>query len=190
VKNYILLTDLELIEEVKNGDQNSFREIVKRYEQTIANIITSMLGKSADAEDVGQEVFIRFYQAIHQFKGESKLGTYLTRIAINLSLNELKKRKRKNFWYSFSDVSDKNFNQIADAENQRDKFTEKELVNKGLQMLKPDYRIVVTLRYIEGYSTKETADILNIPQGTVLSRLSRGQEKLKNILGKLNILEE
>ena len=90
------MTDEEIIREIKNGNNSAYRELVLRYQSMIASTVFGMLGNSPEAEDIGQEVFIRFYNAINNFRGDSAVGTYLTRIAINLSLNEIKRRKRKN----------------------------------------------------------------------------------------------
>jgi len=88
------LTDAELIDASRAGDNNSFKEIVKRYESRVAATVIGMLGNCPEADDVGQETFIRFYQGLDKFRGEASVGTYLTRIAINLSLNELKRLKK------------------------------------------------------------------------------------------------
>ena len=85
----------EILERAKNGDELAFRTIIEKYESRISATVTGILGFSADVDDIGQETFVRFYQSIHRFRGDSSIGTYLTRIAINLSLNELKRRKRK-----------------------------------------------------------------------------------------------
>jgi RNA polymerase sigma-70 factor (ECF subfamily) len=139
-----------------------------------------MLGHTTEAEDVGQETFVRFYQSLDRFRGESSIGTYLTRIAINLSLNEIRKRKRnRNLFFS------KNENVIDNVPDKHDLKDQKEtnaLVQWGLQKLPPKFRSVIVLRLIDGYSTEETAKILNLPIGTVLSRLARAQIKLKEIL--------
>lgn len=169
--------DPELIEAVKAGDLAAFREIVVKYEVMVAKVVKGMLGNKMDAEDVGQETFIRFYRSVDQFKGDSSLGTYLTRIAINLSLNEIKKRKRLN-WLSYED----RLKSSQESADHATKLETTELVNKALSRLEPEFRSVVILRIMQGYSTKETAEILEIPIGTALSRLSRAQLKLKEIL--------
>jgi len=94
--------DLDLVNEILKGNQQAFVILVKKYESMIAKVSFGMLGNEADAEDVGQETFIRFYRSVKQFKGDSSLGTYLSRIAINLSLNALKKRKSQQ-WLSYED---------------------------------------------------------------------------------------
>jgi len=174
---------MALIEQAKQGNQLAFQNLVSRYENKIAAVVIGMLGYCPESEDVGQETFIRFYKSMHKFRGDANLGTYLTRIAINLSLNELKKRKRRRIFSFFSDTDDSSL-QIIDPANKSAAYDTKQLVHMALQQLETPARSVVILRLIEGYSTKETAEILAIPTGTVLSRLSRAQQKLKQILEK------
>src|SRR5690606_11813615 len=87
--------DQRLIASAMNGDIASFKVLVQRHEGKVAGIVKSMLGDTPEALDVGQEVFIRFYESMKNFRGNASLATYLGRIAINLSLNELNRRKRK-----------------------------------------------------------------------------------------------
>ena len=182
------LDDEQIIHLIKKNDQQAFRILIGRYEKKVAATVINMLGNTDEADDVGQEVFIRFYQNIHQFKGASSLGTYLTRIAINLSLNELKRQKLRNlrfyFWGNKDDDQEKTF-EIKDTSNSENKSDVNNLVKMALQKIETKLRSVIVLRMIEGYDTRETAAILEIPQGTVLSRLSRGQQKLKEVLLKL-----
>ena len=180
------INDQELIEQVKQGDQAAFGELVRRYEMVVAATVNGMLGVGDDADDVGQNVFIRFYRAIDDFRGEAALGTYLTRIAINLSLNELKSRKRRRMFFAKTD-NDEGLAAIGDTHDEGEQRDTRELVHHALQKLEPKFRSVVVLRMLQGYSTSETAQILKVPQGTVLSRLSRAQEKLKDLLK--NIIE-
>lgn len=170
-------TDEGLVEKSRNGDELAFKELVNRHQGKVAGVVHSMLGSNPEAEDVGQEVFVRFYQALDKFKGESMVSTYLIRIAINLSLNELKRRKRKSFLFVREEEG--RYAKMPD-----DKGDMKEIVAYELNRLDTDFQSVVTLRMIEGYSTEETAEILGIPLGTVLSRLSRAQKKLKLVLAK------
>ncbi len=175
------LDDLELVERAGKGDDNAFAELVKRYEPAVAKTVVGMLGTSGDADDVGQQVFIRFYRALNDFRGEASLSTYLTRIAINLSLNELKRRKRFSAFFARPTAAAPE-SQLMQSDDNESATDTKEVVNKALQCLEPKFRSVVVLRMIQGYSTKETAEMLDLPMGTVLSRLSRAQEKLKELL--------
>jgi RNA polymerase sigma-70 factor (ECF subfamily) len=170
-------SDEILVNKSREGDLAAFKELVQRHEGRVAGVTRSMLGSTPEAEDVGQEVFIRFYESLKNFRGEAALSTYLTRIAINLSLNEIKRRKRK--WSLFG--SDEEGEHVAAEEDKRDL---RELLSLELNRLDPDFRAVVTLRLIEGYSTEETSKILEVPLGTVLSRLARAQQKLRTGLTK------
>lgn len=175
----------ELIQQAIEGDSKAFQRIVESYQDQVARTVISMLGRTQEAEDVGQEVFIRLYKSLEKFRGEASLGTYITRIAINLSLNELKRRERKKL-FSFSSQEDQDrLLNIQGEELSEEDWARRDWVQAGLQGLEAKFRSVLVLRMIEGYTTKETAKILKLPQGTVLSRLARGQEKLKAILENL-----
>ena len=143
-----------------------------------------MLGAGPESEDVGQEVFIRFYKSIDSFRGDASLRTYLTRIAINLSLNALKRRKRGESRTSGKPVEELNLVGGDDRED-FDARERRDLVHRALEQIDEKHRAVVLLRMIEGYSTAETAEILQLPQGTILSRLSRGMKKIEEVLRPL-----
>ncbi len=175
--------DLVLVNRVMNGDTKAFEQIMKQYRPMMAKVIIGMVGNKEDAEDIGQDAFVRFYRALNQYKGDAALGTYLTRIAINLSLNELKKRKSR----SQVSLEEKHETQHSDQSSFQ-KRDNSELVQQALSRLESKYRSVVILRLMQGFSTKETAKILKIPSGTVLSRLARGQEKLRQIINELESL--
>lgn len=169
-----------LIERCRRGDQQAFSEIVRRYKNRIVSTVFGMLGRCDAADDIGQEVFISFFRSINSFRGESSLGTYLTRIAINLSLNEIKRRKLKSF-LSF-DVMLENGLDIIDTGSNACFTEDREIIQNAIQKLSAKYRAVLVLRIIEDYSTEETAKILDLPAGTVLSRLARALEKLRKEL--------
>lgn len=184
MKTQLLYSNNNLIEQSKKGDQIAFRQLVERHQMRVRKTVIGMLGECAEAEDVAQETFIRFYKSIKDFRGDSKLETYLTRIAMNLSLNELKRRQKRNTRFLFFQKNEDVF-QIEDLGANPEKFDTKELIQKALKILEPEFRSVVVLRLIEGYSVKEAAEILEIPQGTVASRLTRAQKKLQTILSKI-----
>lgn len=177
------LNDQQLIINARNKDSDAFKELIKKYEHQVAATVIGMLGYCTEAEDIGQETFIRFYNSLDKFRGDASVGTYLTRIAINLSLNELKRRKRQRKLF-FSRSND-NIENVPDTKESNNKKEINELVRLGIQKLEPKFRTVLVLRLIDGYSTQETAQTLNLPVGTVLSRLARAQMKLKEILKPL-----
>jgi RNA polymerase sigma-70 factor (ECF subfamily) len=173
------LTDPELIGLARAGDERAFRELVERHESAVAATVIGMLGPGDDADDVGQETFIRFYRALADFRGEASLRTYLRRIAMNLSLNALKRRRRLAFRFPSRDRSPQPLPEPAVEGGDDVESRERQArVRAAIDMLGPKHRPVVVLRMIEGCSTRETAEILGLPEGTVLSRLSRAMEQL------------
>jgi len=174
----------ELVKASLGGDKRAFGEIVCRYQKMVARTVKGMLGDSVYAEDIGQDVFVKLYHSLSEFRGEAKLSTYIQRIAVNLTLNEIKRRKRFFSMFSQKGNSEMHEFEVGHHENE-DRIEAKEIVNKALQKMDPKFRIIVTMRMLQGYSTKETAEILGLPLGTVLSRLSRAQEQLKGILENL-----
>ena len=176
-------TDADLLTLARCGDRDAFKQLVERYESLVAATVVGMLGRGPEAEDVAQSVFIRFYKAIDQFRGEATLATYLTRIAMNLSLNEIKRQKRWNGRFVRSSEESVRVTELSTSDEPLHRSREvKKLIDSALDRLDPKFRSVVVLRMIQGYSTAETASLLNIPTGTVLSRLSRAQTKLKTLL--------
>jgi RNA polymerase sigma-70 factor (ECF subfamily) len=183
-ESYRQADENELVKASIEGDKLAFSEIVNRYQKMVARTVKGMLGDSVYAEDIGQEVFIKLYYSLPEFRGESKLSTYIQKIAVNFTLNEIKRRKRFFSMFSQKGTNEMYEYEIADFDNE-EKREATEIVNKALMSIEPKFRIVVAMRMLQGYSTKETAEILDLPLGTVLSRLSRAQEQLKVILNKL-----
>jgi RNA polymerase sigma-70 factor (ECF subfamily) len=180
VKRVLGVTEQELVAAAREGDDDAFEELVRCHEAAVAATVIGMLGNCDEAEDVGQETFIRFYRSLKSFRGESSVRTYLTRIAMNLSLNELKRRKRRLSLFSRKPVEE--FHDLAAPRTTPHTGGDTGLVRWAIGKLDLRFRSVVVLRLIEGYSTEETARILDVPLGTVLSRLARAQEKLRVLL--------
>jgi RNA polymerase sigma-70 factor, ECF subfamily len=183
-ESYRQTDENDLIKASVDGDKLAFGEIVNRYQKMVARTVKGMLGDSVFAEDIGQEVFIKLYNSLPEFRGEAKLATYIQKIAINLTLNEIKRRKRFLSMFSQKGNNEMYEFEVADFDSE-EKREASETVNKALMSIEPKFRIIVAMRMLQGYSTKETAEILGLPLGTVLSRLSRAQDQLKRILEKL-----
>jgi RNA polymerase sigma-70 factor (ECF subfamily) len=182
-------TDAELIARARVGDDRAFAVLVGRYERAVAATVIGMLGPGDDADDVGQETFIRFHRALASFRGESSLKTYLVHIAMNLSLNALKRRRRSVLRFVSRDDSSDEGDPPVDLPEPRvgpegdvDAKELQMLVRAAVRRLGEKHRAVVVLRLFQDYSTKETADILGVPEGTVLSRLSRAMKELESLL--------
>ncbi|MEM7414929.1 MAG: RNA polymerase sigma factor [Gemmatimonadota bacterium] len=176
-------SDTDLLARARNGDAHAFRHLVERYQDGVAAVVVGMLGPGPDADDVGQETFVRFYRSIDRFRGEAALRTYLTRIAMNLSLNELKRRKRRERRVLRIHEGTPEFAAPGEGPDEAvDRADRARAVREAIDRLDEKHRAVVTLRMIQGLSTKETAEALGVPEGTVLSRLARGRQKLEGEL--------
>lgn len=179
----IYMDEAPLLAAVRQGDQSAWRALIERHEGSVAAVVVGMLGPGDEADDVGQETFIRFYRSLDSFRGDASLRTWLHRIATNLSLNALRRRKRGLRRFIDLDNADESSPQLQfDGTAQSTARSNIELVRAAVAALPDKHRPVVVLRMIEGYSTRETADMLGIPEGTVLSRLSRAMEQLKRLL--------
>ena len=164
---YNVVDENELVRASLDGDKKAFGEIVNRYQKMVARTVKGMLGDTVFAEDIGQEVFINLFYSLPEFRGESKLSTYIQKIAVNLTLNEIKRRKR--FFSMFTHKANTEMHEFEIADHDTEERKEAlEIVNKALLAMEPKFRIIVTMRMLQGYSTKETAEILDLPVGTVI----------------------
>lgn len=173
-----------LLEQARQGDARACRALVERYEPVVAATVIGMLGRGDDADDVGQETFIRFFKALGDFRGEASVKTYLQKIAMNLSLNALKRRKRMARRFVSIDDDTSGVPELAMSTTAEHRAQEaKAIVDAALDQLPPKHRAVVVLRMIDGCSTREAAAALGVPEGTVLSRLARAMQQLQGLLG-------
>jgi len=185
-------TDHDLLEATKNGDESSFAELVGRYQNQITNYIYRLLNDYEEAVDLAQETFVRVYFAAGRYHTNFAFSTYIYRIATNLAISEMRRRKRRKlmsltglFQNEESD-SDKEFD-LPDEEILPDvALLDKErgeVISRAIASLPEKYRLPLVLREVEEKSYEEVAEILDLSQGTLKSRLSRGRgllrEKLK-----------
>ncbi|NGP46888.1 RNA polymerase sigma factor SigW [Bacillaceae bacterium SIJ1] len=180
----------ERIQQVKKGDQNAYGDIVEIYKNKVYHICYRMLGNAHEAEDMAQEAFLRAYMNIHSYDPTKKFSTWLYRIATNVSIDRIRKRKPD---YSLDATVPGTegmdmYAQLAAS----DKLPEEEVESLELQRwiqeemmsLPPKYRSAVVLKYIEELSLKEISDILDMPVNTVKTRIHRGREALRKRLGR------
>jgi RNA polymerase sigma-70 factor, ECF subfamily len=176
--------DRALVARAAAGDESAFRVIVERHESAVARTVTAMLGPGDEADDVGQETFIRLFRALPNFRGDAQLRTYLTRIAVNLSCDALERRKRRSRWVRLvGGASDPPLAATDDAARAVEQDERNAVVRRAVQSLDAKYQAVVVLRLLEERSTNEAAELLGVPPGTVMSRLKRALEKLAATLG-------
>lgn len=174
--------DADLVARARTGDDDAFRSLVERHQAAVARTIFGMLGAGDDADDVGQETFVKFHQSLASFRGESSVRTYLVRIAMTCALNALRGQRRRSLRFVSDDAALERAADPAEAGAVGDEG-QAARVRAALDGLRPDHRSVVVLRLLDERSTRETAEILQIPEGTVLSRLSRAVQQLRVTLG-------
>lgn len=176
-------SDAELIARARAGDDRAFGVIVERYEGVVAATAIGMLGDGDEADDVGQETFIRFHRAIGSFRGDSSLKTFLVHIAMNLSLNALRRRRRILARFVSRDETEIDApSPSLGPDGEVDAGELRAFIRAAVGKLSEKHRAVVVLRMFQECSTRETAAILGVPEGTVLSRLSRALQELERHL--------
>ena len=133
-------TDRALIDQARASDEVALRALIERYEPQVAATVVGMLGPGDEADDVGQETFVRFYQSLDKFRGDAALGTYLTRIAINLSLNALERRKRQRWRFWSRDDEQAPPEPSVDGRNEQAASEREQAVQAALDQLKPAFQ--------------------------------------------------
>jgi RNA polymerase sigma-70 factor, ECF subfamily len=182
-------SDHELIEAVKCGDETAFDEVVSRYRQPITNYIFRILNDYEEAVDLSQETFVRVYFAIERYHTEYAFSTYIYRIATNLAISEIRKRKRRKLLSLTglfqADDDEKEFD-ITDNKNLQDvdliEFEKKASISRAIAALPEKYRVPIVLRDIEERNYDQVAEILGLSLGTTKSRISRGRAMLREKL--------
>lgn len=189
-------SDHDLIAAVKGGDEDAYAQIVSRYKNPITNFLYRFLNDYEEAVDLAQETFVRVYFALDRYHTEYAFSTYIYKIASNLAISEIRKRKRRRLMsltglFQGEDDADVEF-QPADgrmlADEELETAERDKLIASSIETLPPKYRLPVVLRDVEGRSYEEVAAILELGLGTTKSRISRGRgllrEKLKGHIGK------
>jgi RNA polymerase sigma-70 factor (ECF subfamily) len=187
----VLMQDLELINQLKSGDEESFRIVVETYQKQVLNSCYRFVLNRETAEDLTQDVFIEVYRSIKMFKGDSKLSTWIYRIAISKSLDYLKSRKRKKRFAKVTGLSevDEPAEQLkASAKNHPENIIEQQerlkVLSIALNKLPDNQRIAFTLSKYDEMSYREIADVLAVSISSVESLIHRAKMNLKNYLYK------
>jgi RNA polymerase sigma-70 factor (ECF subfamily) len=180
----------ELVAAAKAGDMTAFETLVNRYERKIFRLAQNITQNREDAEDTMQEAFLKAYQHLGDFQGNSRFYTWLVRIAVNQALMKLRKR-RPNLVSLDEDIETGEESMPREVEDwgpsPEDRYEQSELgtiLNETISDLDPSFRIVFQLRDIEELSTEETADVLGLSVPAVKSRLLRARLKLRQKLNK------
>lgn len=183
------LEDLELVRRSQQGDLNAYDELIRRYQERIYATIYHMTSNHEDANDLAQETFIKAFQALKSFKGDSSFYTWVYRIGVNKTINFLKQRKNK----THMSLNDLDFNAendpdmvalVSDKTPRRDANLAElqEKLNAAMQKLSPVHRLVVTLHDVQGLSHEEIGKMMDCNIGTVRSRLFYARQQLQAYL--------
>jgi len=181
--------EADLVAKAKSGDAQAFTELLTQYERKIYRLAKHITQNDEDAEDVLQETFLKAYEHLSGFQGNSKFYTWIVRIAVNESLMKLRKRKGNRF-VSLDEPIETGEEEVKREiavweDNPEQRYSRDEMqgiLNEAVDSLKPDFRTVFTLRDIEELSTEDTAEALGISVPAVKSRLLRARLALREKL--------
>ena len=183
--------ELALVQSAKNGDVQAFEELVRRYDRNVFRIAQHITQNREDAEDVVQDAFLKAYTNLNQFQGQSKFYTWLVRIAVNEALMKLRRIKPGRTVSLDEDVKteeDSLPREVADwspnPEQQYNQAELRDILDRTIQGLPASFRTVFVLRDVEGLSTEETAEALELSIPAVKSRLLRARLQLRERLNR------
>jgi len=182
------LTDQELVERLKKGEDSAFKTIVESYQDMVYNTALGIVQNSEDAEDVAQEVFVQVYESIHQFKGDSKFSTWLYRIATSKALDHLRRKKRKKrfaFLQSLFGANEEEVIHTPDFHHPGVSIENKEkaaVLFRAINKLPDNQKTAFTLHKIEGLSYQEVAEIMDTSLSSVESLMHRAKSNLRKML--------
>ena len=183
--------EMALVLAAKAGDVSAFESLVKKYDRNVFRIANHITHNREDAEDVVQDAFLKAYENLEQFQGQSKFYTWLVRIAVNEALMKLRKRRPERMVSLDEDVKteeDSLPREVADwSPNPEQQYTQaelKDILTRTIQGLPPGFRTVFVLRDVEGLSTEETAEALDLSIPAVKSRLLRARLQLRDRLSR------
>ncbi len=186
--SYAEKSDEVLITLFQSGQREVYKVLVERHQERIRNLIYSIFHDSGIVDDLSQEIFIKAYESLPAFRLDSSFYTWIYRIAVNKSRDEMRRRKIRRFLSFQTLVDEANKELVAKLAVPPEERDAKEIVSLGLQKLPEKFRTAIILKDIDGLSYEEMADVLQCELGTVKSRLSRARTMLRKILQP--ILEE
>ncbi len=184
------LSDTELVERFKGGDEHAFSQIVRRYQDKVFSLCLRWLGERSLAEEVAQDVFVALYRSLARFRGESSLSTWIYRVAVNHCKNKRlyssRRRRDRHEPLEGRPRDDGPARELPAGGRGTDALAERSeaqiLVHDALQAISEEHRQVIIMRDIQDLDYHEIAEILELPRGTVKSRLHRARTELARVL--------
>ena len=176
------MNELLLISRARGGDREAFGALVEQYRDNVYRLAYRMCGNAYDADEAAQEAFVAAWRALPNFRGDAKFSTWLYRLTTNAAIDVMRREKRH------QTVGDGEMIEVADDADSPQETVERteqqEAVQKALATLSEEYREVLLLRYMEELDYAEIAEVLQLPSGTVKSRINRAKAALKTALLK------
>lgn len=178
-----------IVRRILGGEERAFQELIRMHERLVYHMISRLVDKEEDREDLCQEVFLKVFRKLPGFRFQSRLSTWIATIAYRLALNHLKKTKKRQtseldeFSYKIADT-----NKLADSRLDRDSIRQQ--VHLMIRQLPEQYRSVLTLYHLEDMPYAEIAQVCNMPEGTVKNYIFRARKLLKEKLEKIYKKEE
>jgi RNA polymerase sigma-70 factor (ECF subfamily) len=180
--------DHQLIAECLQGDQAAFGELVCRYQDRLYNTVYRLVDNADDAQDVVQDTFLNAYQALENFKGESLFFTWLYRIAVNTAISRKRKQRvaiSMDAWRQEGRVAEPvDVSDYSRPEHAVEKAERAHRIHQALSRLSPEHRAVLIMKDMEGQKYETMAEVLQVPIGTIRSRLHRARLELRGLLGQ------
>jgi len=183
--------DKEMVLAVREGDTTAYRGLVEKYQNRVYQMVYGMVRNQEDARDIAQDAFVKAYDNIHRFRLESSFYTWIYRIAMNLAIDNLRKHKRHGTSEFDETVATRDgtgaIHELHHQDGPAKSLERKQLyarIMAALQELPEDQRQVILLRELEGLSYKEIAEIMEVPEGTIMSRLFYARKKLQKLLAE------
>lgn len=175
------LTDVYLVNQCLEGNRQAFEAVIDKYQGVVYNMAFRMVNDRDDAQDIAQTVFIKVYRNLNRYNPKYKFFSWLYRIAMNETVNFLKRRRPG------EPVEYHHLPGDASPETLYDRSEQHDTLQQAIGELKPDYRIVIILKHLQEFSYLEISELLNIPEKTVKSRLFTARQLLREILLKKGV---
>ncbi len=183
------IDDQYYIQKVKAGEADAFRFLVERHKTIVYNIVLQITRNKEDTEEVAQDVFLKAYQSLDSFKGDSKFSTWLYRIAYNMGISKVRKKKLPVSSIEDYELADDEIKQVYDDFELIESSDKKRYIKKAIDQLSPEDSMVITLYYLNERTIDEISELTDMGKSNVKVRLHRARKKMFDYLNKLPIRE-
>lgn len=186
------MSESKIIEKLIKGDEPAFKQLVENYQKMVVNTCFGLVQNTEDAEDIAQEVFIEVFRSVHKFRADSKISTWLYRIAVNRSLNFIRDNKKNKWFQSIEDAIQKKnplLKNVTGSKSENPEFSienqqRANLLHETISRLPENQRVAFTLSKYEELSYKEISEVMELSISSVESLLFRAKKNLQKKLYK------